>query len=75
MTRGEVDGEWSRVGTFHYVSFVKPVSLAAGIISGSLPFFLWTSAALFLAPFLFSGRAEKMVWAVLLCSEATQCCL
>lgn len=39
MTRGEVAGEWSRVGTFHYVSFVKPVGLAAGIISGSLPFF------------------------------------
>lgn len=39
MTRGKADGEWSGVGTFHYVSFVKPVSLAAEIISGSLAFF------------------------------------
>lgn len=46
MTRGEMDRQWSGVGTFHYGSFVKPVSLAAAIISGSLPFFLWTSAAL-----------------------------
>lgn len=39
MTREEVDEEWSGVCTFHYVSFVKLVSLAAEIISGSLASF------------------------------------
>jgi len=31
--------ESGAVSTFHYVSFIKPVSLAAEIISGSLAFF------------------------------------
>lgn len=45
MTREEVDGEWSKVCTSYYVSFVKLVSFAAEVISGFLAFFFQTPAA------------------------------
>lgn len=64
MTRGEVDEEWSRVGTFHYVSFVKTVSLAAEIILGSLASFPQDTCCPFaviylLAPFILAGRERR----------------
>lgn len=64
MTRGEVDGEWSRVGTFHYVSFVKLVSLAAEIISGVLAFFPPDTCCRFaviylVGPFILAGRERR----------------
>ena len=69
MTREAVDGEWSKVCTFYYVSFVKLVSFAAEVISGFLAFFLQTPAALSAGICLLAllsclgGRAEALsVW-------------
>lgn len=64
MARGEACGEWSRVGTFHYVSFVKPVSLAAEVISGSLACFPSDTCCLsieayLLAPFALAGKERR----------------
>lgn len=79
MTREEVDGEWSQVCTFYYVSFVKLVSFAAEVISGFLAFFLQTPAALSAGICLLAllsclgGRAEVCGWN--LCSGQALSCL